>query len=241
MESPVLSIRKVPNPERARLSSRLDELSEDLDATAASVLEVRRVLEDRRQELMRLAACEPEVRNLQDLAESRRLLARRLIDAFEEMTELRRDYYEPRLPVVDQEFREFDSRIRLRREQYELLQRRLQELLIIPRPEYLATAEERQIAEQLSSMEASLTAAASPQADVLLERVARLRGALTWTLETEYHDRLNEFDAHLRELQSAIDAFRISNNLGKASDIEGWQNVTAYLGRLLKNTLRQDC
>ncbi len=126
-------------------------------------------------------------------------------DAFEEMTELRRSYYEPLLPGVDEEFRELDSRIRLRREQYELLQRRLQDLLIAPRPDYLATAEEREIAEQLTQIEQSLQGSTDPQSAALLDRVARLRGALTWTLETQYHDRLTEFDLHLRELQGAID------------------------------------
>jgi hypothetical protein len=121
------------------------------------------------------------------------------------MIALRRGYYEPRLPEVDQIFRELDSRIRLRREQYELLQRRLQDLLIAPRPDYLATAQEREIAAQLNTIEESLRADGSPQAKAQLERATRLRGVLKWTLETEYHDRLTKFDEHLRELQSAID------------------------------------
>jgi hypothetical protein len=45
----------------------------------------------------------------------------------------------------------------------------------------------------------------SPQAEALRERAKRLKGVLHWTLETEYHDRLTKFDAHLRELQSSID------------------------------------
>jgi hypothetical protein len=125
-------------------------------------------------------------------------------DAFEDMISLRRSYYEPRLPEVDQEFRELDSRIRLRREQYDLLQKRLQELLISPRPEYLASAEEREIADQLAVIDAALQGDSSFQAEELRTRLSRVRGALTWTLETEYHERLTTFDQHLRDLQAAI-------------------------------------
>jgi tetratricopeptide (TPR) repeat protein len=126
-------------------------------------------------------------------------------DAFEEMIGLRRSYYEPLLPEIDQTFRELDSRIRLRREQYELLQTRLADLLIAPRPEFLATEEERKTSAALDAIEAALEGDMSPQAEALRERAKRLEGVLHWTLETEYHDRLTKFDAHLRELQSSID------------------------------------
>jgi tetratricopeptide (TPR) repeat protein len=126
-------------------------------------------------------------------------------DAFEEMIGLRRSYYEPLLPEIDQTFRELDSRIRLRREQYELLQTRLADLLIAPRPEFLATEEERKTSAALDAIEAALEGDMSPQAEALRERAKRLKGVLHWTLETEYHDRLTKFDAHLRELQSSID------------------------------------
>ena len=121
------------------------------------------------------------------------------------MISIRRSYYEPLLPEIDQTFRELDSRIRLRREQYELLQQRLADLLISPRPEFLATEEERETAAQLAAIEAALAGDDSQRAQELTERARRLGGALRWTLATEYHDRLTQFDRHLRELQSSID------------------------------------
>ena len=147
------------------------------------------------------------LQNYLDLADLRSRLAswQRGFDAFEDMIGLRRAYYEPRLPDIDQAFRELDSRIRLRQEQYELLQRRLQELLISPRPEFLATTEERRASEQLAQIEEALLGDDSLQAQVLRARAKRVRGALTWTLETEYHTRLTTFDEHLRGLQAAID------------------------------------
>ena len=53
---------------------------------------------------------------------------------------LRRTNYEPLLPQVDAKFRELDSQMRLRVEQRDHLQKRLQDILTAPRPELLATA-----------------------------------------------------------------------------------------------------
>ena len=124
--------------------------------------------------------------------------------SFEDMIALRRAYYEPLLPEIDQAFRELDSRIRLRREQHALLSRRLQDLLVAPRPEFLATTEERELSGRIAAAEAALEGDTRPQADALRERLARVRGALIWTLETEYHERLTAFDRNLRELEAAI-------------------------------------
>jgi tetratricopeptide (TPR) repeat protein len=126
-------------------------------------------------------------------------------DAFEDMIGLRRQYYEPLLPDIDQAFRELDSRIRLRREQHKLLNRRLQDLLVSPRPEFLATTEERLMSEQLDRIEQALRGDERPEAELLRERARRARGALIWTLETEYHHRLTTFDRNLRDLQTEID------------------------------------
>lgn len=129
----------------------------------------------------------------------------RSFDAYEEMVDLRRQHYEPLLPEIDESFRELDSRIRLRMEQHKLLSRRLQDLLTSPRPDFLATTDERLIGEQLTAIERTLENDESTDAIGLKRRVERLRGVLSFTLETEYHERLTTFDRNLRELQSAID------------------------------------
>jgi tetratricopeptide (TPR) repeat protein len=59
--------------------------------------------------------------------------------AYEDLIEHRRAYYEPLLPGLDQQFRELDSRRRVRMEQHKILTDRLQNMLIAPRPELLAT------------------------------------------------------------------------------------------------------
>lgn len=126
-------------------------------------------------------------------------------DAFEDIIRLRRQYYEPLLPEIDRQFREFDSRIRLRQEQHALLDRRLQDLLIAPRPDFLATTEERLLSGRIAEIEQALSGSESPQAAALSQRAGHVRGALTWTLQTEYHERLTDFDEHLAGLQDAMD------------------------------------
>jgi tetratricopeptide (TPR) repeat protein len=147
------------------------------------------------------------LQNYLDLEDLRRKLASWVVsfDAFDDMIGRRRQYYEPQLPGLDAEFRELDSRMRLRLEQHELLEKRLQSLLVAPRPEFLATADERLTAARLAELEAALEGASGGTADALRQRIARLRGVLTFTLRTEYHERLDVFARHLRELGQSIE------------------------------------
>jgi hypothetical protein len=116
------------------------------------------------------------------------------------MVEIRHGHYEPLLPEIDHEFRELDSRLKLRTEQHKMLVRRRNDLLTTPRPEFLATLEEQQALEKLDALDAELGDAD----DATSRRIRRLRGVITWTLETEYHERLAQFDANLERLGEAM-------------------------------------
>jgi len=126
--------------------------------------------------------------------------------AFQDIIRLRGENYEPMLPGVDAEFRELDSRMRLRLEQRKHLSDRLHGMLTAPRPEYLATAEEQRVNERLARVEQQLGDADGTGTAVLRDRVERLRGLLTWRLETEYQERLTTAYAHLKELDAQVDA-----------------------------------
>ena len=127
-------------------------------------------------------------------------------DAFEDIIGLRAQFYEPQLPEIDAQFRELDSRMRVRIEQRRHVRDRLQDMLTAPRPDQLATDEERIDSERLAALREQLEADASPAASALLERVARLQGAITWRLRTEYHERLTRAHVHLDELNAHVDA-----------------------------------
>src|SRR5437867_5954812 len=128
------------------------------------------------------------------------------LDAFDDTTRLRGQSYEPLLPGVDAQFRELDSRIRLRLEQRKHLAERLKAMLTAPRPDYLATADERIAGERLALIEKQLGGSDRPESVALRQRAARLHGALTWRLETEYHERLTAAHVHLNELNAHVDA-----------------------------------
>jgi len=128
------------------------------------------------------------------------------LDAFDDIIRLRGENYEPLLPEIDVQFRELDARMRLRLEQRRHLAQRLEAILTAPRPDYLATAEERIAGERLASIEKQLGDSDDPQSLALRQRVARLRGALTWRLETEYPERLTAAHVHLNELKEPVDA-----------------------------------
>jgi len=127
-------------------------------------------------------------------------------DAFEDIIRLRGEYYDPQLPEIDAAFREQDARMRARLEQRRHLADRLQGLLTAPRPELLATEEERVTSERLAALREQLELDPSPAAQALLPRVARLQGSITWRLRTEYDERLTVAHTHLYELNEHIEA-----------------------------------
>jgi len=145
------------------------------------------------------------LQNYLDLEDLRKKLAswQGSFDAFDDLIRLRRAYYEPLLPDIDGQFRELDAKIRLRLEQRKHLDQRIQAMLIAPRPDLLATADERLVSMQIAGLENRIQAA-SPEDAELQQRIDRLRGIQIWTLETEYHERLTEAYKHLQELNADI-------------------------------------
>jgi chromosome segregation ATPase len=79
-------------------------------------------------------------------------------------------------------------------------------MLTAPRPEYLATTDERVDGERLAALRGQLDGDTRPEAQALLARIDRLQGALTWRLRTEYHERLTQAFEHLHELNAHVEA-----------------------------------
>ncbi|HEY8123102.1 MAG TPA: hypothetical protein VII78_17405 [Myxococcota bacterium] len=146
------------------------------------------------------------LQNYLDLEDMRRRLGRWLasLDAFEDAIRLRRAHYAPLLPEIDAEFRRLDARMRLRLEQRERLRERLNDLLTTPRPEHLATTDEQELGAWIESAEERLGEASDPQNETLRRRVARLRGLLSFALETNYQERLTQAHAHLAALEGDV-------------------------------------
>ena len=171
--------------------------------------EGRSILVGRSYYLMELMAShdfQTGLQNYLDLADLKRKLLtwEGGFDAYEDMVGIRREHYEPLLPEIDDQFRKLDSRMRLRTEQHKMLVKRRDDLLTMPRPELLATPEEQLILERIERIEAALAGTERDDKDALQARLDRLRGRVTWSIETEYHERFTQFDKNLRSLGEAM-------------------------------------
>jgi tetratricopeptide (TPR) repeat protein len=144
------------------------------------------------------------LQNYLDLVDLRRKLVtwNGGFDAFDELVEIREEHYAPLLPDIDEKFRQLDSRMRLRVEQHKMLVKRRDDLLTMPRPEFLATPQEQAILARIEAIEGKTGNAAGN--DLTVERLQHLKGILSYTLHTEYHARFTEFDRNVRDLDQVM-------------------------------------
>ena len=165
-------------------------------------------------ELMASHDFQESLKNYLDLNELQKKLGvwEKDLDAFEDIIRVRRAYYQPLLPEIDRAFRELDSQIRLRLEQRGRIDKRLNAMLTAPRPDYLATAEERIASEQIGRLEQALAANGATATDAIRERIGRLRGVLLWNIATEYDQRLTDAYRDLRDLNAAVDRLKEQYN-----------------------------
>ena len=161
-------------------------------------------------ELMASHDFQESLKNYLDLEALRKRLSSWEEDlrAFEEIIATRRAYYEPLLPTIDHRFRQLDSRMRLRLEQRDHIAQRLNAMLTVPRPDYLATSQERVASEQMLRLEQQLKGRTSAAVKKIQERIRRLRGVLQWDIYTEYDHRFTEAHKHLRGLNAEVDLMK---------------------------------
>ncbi len=127
--------------------------------------------------------------------------------AFEQLIETRRRYYEPLLPIIDARFRQLDSLMKVRLDQRLQIEKRLQSLLVAPRPELLMTAAERTSKDRLNQLTLQLSKSAQPSA-TMLARINRLQGVLDWTIRTDFDRRLTATYTHLEALNKDVAALQ---------------------------------
>jgi len=184
-------------------------------------------------ELMASHDFQESLKNYLDLDELQKKLAtwERDLDAFEDIIQKRRAYYQPLLPEIDRGFRQLDSQMRLRLEQRDRIEKRLHAMLVAPRPDYLAKAEERIISENIGRLEQALAAKGAAVPDEEKDRIRRLRGMLLWNIETEYDQRLTDAYKDLQNLNLVVDQLQKQYNAfvrtrqAATQSYEGYENV----------------
>jgi len=193
-------------------------------------------------ELMASHNFQESLKNYLDLEELRKKLEtwKGELDAFEEIIDQRRAYYQPLLPAIDQEFRRLDSQMHLRLEQRDRIEQRLKNMLVVPRPDYLATSEERVFGEQVMQLEKNLTAGGSTVPEGIEARIKRLRGVLHWNIYTDYDRRFTEAYNHLYDLNHEVDKLKKKYNAfvrtrqAATQSYEGYDDVIRRLRFLIR-------
>jgi hypothetical protein len=178
------------------------------------------------------------LKNYLDLEGLRKRLSRWTgdLEAFEEIIAYRRAYYEPLLPDLDRAFRQFDSRMRLRLEQRDRIEKRLQAMLVVPRPDYMATSEERILGEGI----ARLAGAGDTLSADVAARIRRLRGVLDWNIYTDYDRRLTEAHTHLRDLNDEVTLMKrqytafVRTRQAASQSYEGYSDTIRRLRSLIR-------
>jgi hypothetical protein len=149
------------------------------------------------------------LKNYFDMAELEKRLIEwnRYLGAYEEIIKIRAAYYEPLLPEVERKFRALDAKMKLRLEQRDKLNRRLNKMLISPRPDYLMTMDERLIIQHITSLENSIKAQKIRDTK-LAHRIARLKGVIKWNIHLEYEDRFTKVSEHLAALNKHVERLK---------------------------------
>ena len=81
-------------------------------------------------------------------------------------------------------------------------------MLVSPRPDFLATVDERLIRLKLDAIEKGLKKYSGAEKAQLQARVDRLKGVLRWQINTGYDQRLTDAYRHLQQLDTVIAALR---------------------------------
>jgi hypothetical protein len=163
------------------------------------------------------------------------------LDAYQDVINSRRQYYESVLPGVDNRFRQLDSRMRLRLEQRQALDDRLKNMLISPRPDFLATADERIMMEQLNRIEEQFKNDSSPRGDAVRRHIKRLRGVLLFRIRTTYDRRLTLAYKHLHQLDGSVarlnDIYRsfVRSRQAATMSYEGYDDEIRQLRNRIQN------
>ena len=184
------------------------------------------------------------LKNYFDLAELEKKLKEwsSYLGSYEEIIKIRSAYYEPMLPDIEMKFRALDSKMKLRIEQRDKLDKRLKKMLISPRPDFLMTVDERLLTQKLTQMEQQLIKQGNADKKTL-HRINRLKGTVTWSIKLEYHDRftqavehLAELDAHVKRLKEIYESF-VRTRQAATQSYRGYEKPLAQVRIKIRNAL----
>lgn len=171
------------------------------------------------------------VKNYRDMEALRLNLTRWLasIDAYADLINMRRRYYEPLLPAIERDFKTQDALMKsvlLRRDE---VSRQLTTAQRRRDPQAFASRNEVAVQRHLERIEYQL--GRLPQQPGLAQakaRLQRLQGALSWQLDTDYDRRLAEAHKNLGELDRALKKLQEQHQKVVRFKREAYQSYEGY-------------
>jgi hypothetical protein len=151
------------------------------------------------------------------------------IDAYQDLINIRRQYFAPLLPVIEKNFKTQDALMQsvlLRRDG---VARRLSNAQKSHNAQAFATQAELSMQRQLDRIAYTLSRMREqPGLQQSKARLARLQGTLSWQIETDYDRRLEKAHQHLAELDKLIEDLREQHQVIVRMKREAYQSYEGY-------------
>lgn len=169
------------------------------------------------------------------------------LDAYKEIVQVRRQYYEPLLPELALTFNSLDSRMRLRMAQSVRLDDRIQSMTVTRRPDFLATTDERTYLNRISAIEQKLQTSPHDKTGNMDDRLRRVKGVISFQIATDYDERhtqayksLGQLDDVVKQLQATYSAY-VRNRQSATQSYVGYEQLLELLTlRIEKAKLKLD-
>ena len=136
--------------------------------------------------------------------------------------------------------RQHSEVVALRLEQRDRIEQRLKNMLVVPRPDYLATLKERIIGERIARLQRELNKGKTAVPSGVEARIKRLQGVLHWNIYTDYDRRFTEAYKHLYDLNHEVDKLNKKYNYfvrtrqAATQSYEGYDGVIRRLRILIR-------
>lgn len=192
-------------------------------------------------ELMASSDFQESLNNYLDLDDLRKRLATwdEDFDAYKDIIDSRRKYYKPLLPDIDKQVQALDLPNKFRQEQRRSVDDLLKSMLVSPRPDLLATPDERNIKRSLllnlRAFEEKHIGDTREEANQIRRRSNRLIGVLQWQIEAAYDQRLayireqlHQLDIDEENLTKIYDSFFIMRKVATQSYV-GYEGQISHL------------
>ncbi|MBA3580822.1 MAG: hypothetical protein H0W44_00045 [Gammaproteobacteria bacterium] len=178
------------------------------------------------------------IKNYRDLGRMKRNVQdwQRSLQAYDDLLKTRKQYYQPLLPVIEDRFHYLDTMLNWVERRRNQLVTQLQSTQNRRDVYALSTKEELEWQRQFQQIENKIRQL-PPQPGVAdaTARLARLKGRIFWSLNTEYDTRLAQTHQHAKELDQLLATLRAQHAVIVRLKKEAYQSYDGYQAPFQRN------